>query len=325
MVNKLIFLKKILSFLILVVCAATATPSYKMMPTHDGLMIRVAQWTPSIDHPERPIILLLGGFGETLEQLDDRAKHLTKMGFHVIAPEWRGHGQSGRMTTVDSLHHVPDFKLYLQDLKDVLDQQPRHQKIFALCNSMGGHLMIRYLQEFGHDQRFVGLVLCAPMFRINTGKYPYTLAKGIAWMANWVGLSESFVLGYKPFEPGTCHYNEAHHGHRGHREKQCLIENAHAMHAIGGPSYSWLKAAFHSSDQLVKPQKLKSILVPVMILGVPNDHKVELDIQKEVCQVLPKCKIKEYDNAHHNLFYEDDSVQNQLWQDFSTFYFEVMS
>jgi lysophospholipase len=183
---------------------------------------------------------------------------------------------------------------------------------------MGGHLAIRDVQEYGVDPRLLGMVLTAPMIKIKTRAYPWAIARAISWTMNKLGQSESFVIGYKPFNPERCEFKSSEYGAKDYFEKNCRILAAHPELAVGGPSFGWLEASFHSADQLEDPEKIAHITVPILIISALLDHRVENSAQKTLCQQLPQCRLIDYE-SRHNIWGESQNLRTQFWRDFESF------
>lgn len=123
---------------------------------HEGVRLRALRW--EIDEP-RGRVLVVHGLGEHAGRYDLLAGALAGAGYSVMAYDLRGHGESeGRRG------HVESFGLFVEDLarchREAADRLPGSGDPFLVGHSMGGLILIRYLQL--HRPATSGAVLSAP-------------------------------------------------------------------------------------------------------------------------------------------------------------------
>ncbi|MGQ0831378.1 MAG: alpha/beta fold hydrolase [Microthrixaceae bacterium] len=99
----------------------------------------------------RPLVLV-HGFTGAKEDFTDWLDALAALGWHVIAPDQRGHGASPKPD--DELAY--SFDLFAQDLLALLDAMA-WERVVALGHSMGG--MVLQTAALGAQQRFAAMVL----------------------------------------------------------------------------------------------------------------------------------------------------------------------
>ncbi len=288
------------------------------LKTQNGRNIRLGFWPKSPNTSSRGIIVLLEGMGGFLEMYQEAADILTQKGFDVYCLDWPGQGGSDRNTTVDMLLHVEDFQVYLDDLQEFMLQKIKGF-VYLLGVSMGGHLALRYAHD--HPEQIKALILLAPMVEINTGFYPKTAAQILAACSAFFGQSERFLPGYHPHDFKGCvnRFNEKKHGDLSRYVDRCLKLSNSPDLAVGGPSFGWLKAAFDSCKYVTDPTYIKEIKQPVLVIAPELDHLVYAESQIGICENMPKCISKLYENGHHNILMDSDSIRQQFWQDFEDF------
>lgn len=125
--------------------------------------VRVADGTRLCVHEVRPLIdthrtlVLVHGMGEYAERHVEIWKLFAARGWRVIAPDLRGHGDSGGVRTF-----VRSFDEYVQDLLTIWERFDLAAEHTALVgNSMGGLISIRFAET--HPTRLSALVLLAPL------------------------------------------------------------------------------------------------------------------------------------------------------------------
>lgn len=121
-----------------------------------GARLRTRLWPAG---EPRGAVVVVHGFGEHSGRYVDVARFLTDRGWSVFAYDQRGHGESeGRRG------RLRDFGVLLDDLDAVIADAERHPagsgRPFLLGHSMGGLVVIRYLQTRG--PACSGAVLSAP-------------------------------------------------------------------------------------------------------------------------------------------------------------------
>ncbi|MFW6206258.1 MAG: alpha/beta fold hydrolase, partial [Gemmatimonadota bacterium] len=119
--------------------------------------IRYRSWSPEDGDPGA-VLLLVHGLFEHSRRYDELGRALAHDGIATFAMDLRGHGQSGGRRG-----HVPRFDRFLDDLERFHRQvAASHPGVppFLLGHSMGGLIVLRYLQQRGPD--VVGAVISAP-------------------------------------------------------------------------------------------------------------------------------------------------------------------
>jgi len=122
--------------------------------TRDGLSQLRRRWKAT--GPARAIVLIVHGISEHSGRYEAVGRQLADAGFHVVAYDHRGHGQSGgRRTYVDSFDELVD------DLEDHLAEVRKlGLPVVLLGHSMGGLIATAYATSSRPQPNF--LVLSAP-------------------------------------------------------------------------------------------------------------------------------------------------------------------
>lgn len=108
-------------------------PSISRFPMLRGIRQHVREW----GDPAAPMLFLLHGWGDTSATFQFLVDALC-LDWHVIAPDWRGFGQSAR---VGDAYWFPD---YLGDLDALLREYSPHQAVNLVGHSMGGNVACVY-------------------------------------------------------------------------------------------------------------------------------------------------------------------------------------
>ncbi|MGC9219922.1 MAG: lysophospholipase [Solirubrobacteraceae bacterium] len=129
-------------------------------------------WLPAGNQPLKGVISIAHGYGEHTGRYGHVALRLCEAGYAVYGPDHRGHGRSqGKPGRISVAAAVADL-----DQMVVTVARKRHpdQPQFLLGHSMGGLIALHYATA--HQQRLTGLVLSAPLAKVDGG--PLLLAIG---------------------------------------------------------------------------------------------------------------------------------------------------
>lgn len=120
----------------------------------DGVPLAAVSWGA----PDRPAVLLLHGFGQARQAWRATGRRLAAQGFHAVAPDARGHGDSGR---------APGGRYALDDfVRDARQVAGRLRTPVMVGASMGGLAALLAEAESPHPLcRGLVLVDIAPRWR----------------------------------------------------------------------------------------------------------------------------------------------------------------
>jgi pimeloyl-ACP methyl ester carboxylesterase len=144
------------------VTTVSSTPQTVEYPGVNGLTLIADEWNRGVDAAaKRPTILMLHGGGQNRFSWKNTGQVLADEGFHVVALDSRGHGDSDRAPDADY-----DVETLSADVMHVLDAIDRPVNLIGA--SMGGLTGILVADEAGPD-RVTRLVLVdvVPRFEKN--------------------------------------------------------------------------------------------------------------------------------------------------------------
>ncbi|HVZ28370.1 MAG TPA: alpha/beta hydrolase, partial [Rhizomicrobium sp.] len=147
----------------------------------DGFRLRTARFDAGSQ--QRGVCVVLNGQTEFIEKYFEVIDELRGRGFAVAALDWRGQGGSSRLLPEHPLRvHIRDFEEYDRDLGAFMDRivaplLAKGQRPIALAHSMGGHILLNYMQ--GRPDAFAAAALCAPMLMFSTRGQPRWLVRVI--------------------------------------------------------------------------------------------------------------------------------------------------
>ncbi|MGI6244188.1 MAG: alpha/beta fold hydrolase [Pseudochelatococcus sp.] len=313
-----------------------ATPDNPIPPTAaseqvtaaDGVRLRVARWLPE-GPPEaaRGIVIVLQGRGEFIEKYFETVGELRARGFHVVAFDWRGQGDSQRLlrrrrNKPVQAGHVHDFAAYQRDLDAVLAHVgatlpalPR----FALCHSMGGTLALLRAASPGRGGDFARIVMTAPMIALSPALAP-PFAAALARLGLCFGLSRVMAPGgrrvatpLRPFDGNRLTRDAARFSRiRG------IIERSPSL-ALADPTFGWLAAAFRAMERLAAPRFALSVATPVLVIAAGADRIVSTPATERFGARLKAGNAIVIPYARHEILMETDDVRAFFWAAFDAF------
>jgi lysophospholipase len=295
--------------------------SWKIFTSFDRLRIRYGIWH-NHTQPGCGKILLLSGRSEFIEKYLETIHELTQRGFTVYMFDWRGQGLSDRMLPDRLKGHVRTYDDYLNDLRLFVEEivlPDQAADIMLLGHSMGGHIALRFFYEYpGIVSK---AVLTSPMIDIAGSHWFKKLLRPVVKIAGTAGLQEryatrrtgDFGLSDKPFE----HNRLTHDQNRFNRVKKILQDNPDL--ALGGVTFGWLGATFHSIDKLSSAGYAEKITAPILMFAAGEDQVVSVRAQKAFCKRLPQAQVITVPEARHEILMETDSIRRVFWHAFDGF------
>ncbi|GLK64099.1 alpha/beta fold hydrolase [Paracoccus kondratievae] len=285
----------------------TARPFW--VRAEDGVRLRLAHWAAG---NALGTVLLFPGRTEYIEKYAEVAADLNAAGFDVLAIDWRGQGMSDRLQPDKRPGHIEDFADYQRDVVEMvvaaqeLDlPQPWH----LLAHSMGGTIGLAAL-EAGLPVQTV--VFSAPMWGINLRRVPEPLALALAGLARRLGRGErpapatggdeNFVL-LDSFRRNLLTGD-------GRRWGRLVAEAATWPDiAIGGPSYSWLRAAILECRRLAA--RPLPALPALIALGAREGIVSPRAIRSRTAD-WPGATLLELTDSLHEPMMERDAIRNRF-------------
>ncbi len=238
-------------------------------------------------------------------------------GYSVFILDHRGQGMSARFTTDPHLGYVTDFQHYVTDFQQFMTEIVKpfgHQQHLLLAHSMGAAIACRYLQQYRHP--FAAAIFGSPMFGINTGRVPATLANrlvtGFDWLRTQLGqTNQTYFPGQttylaKPFAGNPLTQSQAHY-----QWLQQLYQQ-YPDSQLGGVSWAWLIQAIVATAHIQRDAA--TFTLPVLLLQAEADTIVSNRAQNRWFNQLPALLYKRkilIAGARHEIWMEQDSIRQQ--------------
>ena len=256
----------------------------------------------------RGSIVLSGGRTEPIEKYFEVIEDLTSRGYVVLAHDWRGQGLSHRELADRLAGHARGYEAFLTDYRALLAAYEARlpKPWFAIGHSMGGCLTLLALAR-GEARHFAGAVLCAPMLGVQTGGVPLPIARALAGLNVLLGRAGALARANgaaESFETNVLTHDRA----RYERARAQVL--AEPKLGLGGPTWGWLDFAFRATGYLARPENLKNVTIPVVIVSAEQDRLVDNTAQRAAARNLPQGEFVSVAGAYHEILMETDTMRN---------------
>jgi lysophospholipase len=254
-------------------------------------------------------VVIVGGRTEFMRKYSEILYDLRNSGYTFLIFDHRGQGESSRLLPDPQKGHVERFDDYVEDLHLFLDTLvPQRQNINLLTHSMGGAVSI--LHERKYPGTVAGIILCSPMFSINTAPFPDFAARVLSKGLRRLGFGNRYVFGGGPYDPGNeFTANELTDSFaRYELNRKLLAENPRLT--LGSPTIAWLDEAFSAMRRI--RLDARPLQIPMLLLVGEEDTVVGQKLQQEFCRVQSNCSLVVLAGGKHELLMEKDQVRDSV-------------
>lgn len=283
--------------------------SFQLRP---DLTIRYVSMKPEV--PKRGTLVMIHGIMESPEFNYELFRHLLSLGLEVWALDLPGHGKSTRWLENSHKVFIDDFATYTEAvhyLRTRVMPPVANEPIYLMGTSLGGHIATRYMGEY--PGFFDALIAQVPMYDIKTGSKPEWVVRTLAYLADSLGFSDSYVLGHDDWTL----WDEYQ------LEKSCCTSDPERDLAtvywrinepeltMGGATYRWLNKAYDSMDMVNEESFLEKIDVPVLILSAGKDRLVSKEAHTKSCSLIKECEQVFFPKSKHVPTMERDEIRDR--------------
>lgn len=265
-----------------------------------------------LPHPIANVIIV-HGFNEYKEKFHEVVYYFLQKNIQVFIYDQRGHGMSKlseQQTQIDS----QNFNEYVLDLKAMIHEvvKPsilKEDKLFIFSHSMGGAVTTSFIEQF--EGMVDGVILNTPMFLIDTGKIPrsftYLFSKQMAklgWGREYIPTTEAFDS-----ERHTHYDNEIENSISNSQIREAYHHDVNVrLHKVPtrGGSFNWLKTAFDTTHAILKPDRLKRIKQPVLLIRAGRDTMVQKEGIFTAATYLPNVEQILIAESKHQTYLDHD-------------------
>jgi lysophospholipase len=274
-----------------------------------GVSLRMALRCPQ---GSRGTLVFVSGRTEFIEKYLEVCRDLSDLQLSICLYDHCGQGGSGRLLADPQKGHIDRFDTYVTDLKRVIDHLNAAgcpAPVFLVGHSMGS--TISALFALHYPERIDKLLLCSPMFAIQTGvMLPDFLVRIVAASACRFGLGSRYTPTTGPYNPVREFHGNVLTSDRFRFEYNAYMAANLDFAALGGPTIGWLNEAFKAMNKLQHRADL--ITKPLLILVAAGDRVIDAGAADRFAAASSKCSYQKYLDSGHELLMERDEVRNDV-------------
>lgn len=240
----------------------------------DGVALRAATRPGGA----RGLALILQGRTEFCEKYAPVADALGERGFAVATLDWRGQGASARLLDNPRMGHIEDFAAFQTDLAAALAADPvaaLGPPRLVIAHSMGGAIALRALLDGALSAPCV--VFSAPMWGLGLSRVSAFATGALARAATGLGYGDRYAPGgadesYATTQP------EFNVLTSDPEQAAWLAEltRRHADKALGGVTWTWLRAAMRE----MKALRGQAWTGPGLVIAGDDERVTSLDAMR---------------------------------------------
>jgi lysophospholipase len=213
-------------------------------PSADGHLSLSAVRVPS-PH-SKGVVVVVGGRSESWLKYGPLFRDLHAAGYTVYSYDHRGQGLSPHFVpTHAQIGHVDDFALYGRDLGAFLGEVRRREPgatIHLIGHSMGAVVIVDCVAG-SHEPDIGKIVLCSPMFLINTAPWPEPVARLLLGLLRLSGYGAGYAPGEHDMSPDEPFAKNRVTSSREHWAETLAFRRQHPDAVTGGASVGWVAQA----------------------------------------------------------------------------------
>lgn len=241
-------------------------PTFKTATIRDrsnSLDLRYGIQAAANGKPEEWLVMC-NGRTEWLEKYSDVARDLgVKPSTAYLGFDHRGQGASGGARA-----WIDDYSTFAKDMADVIQTATQGKPYNLLCHSMGAVIGLTAIMDGLIQPRCV--VLNGPMFGLPRHPMPpewsYKISKliskaGFGHVNSGVARHESI-----PFELNILTHSI---------ERFKIIQSQ--PYPVPSPTFEWVEASYEATQNILKPERLKKITMPVLVVCGTEEKVVDIN------------------------------------------------
>ena len=267
-------------------------------------------------------LIFVSGKGENLAKYIELFYDLNLQGWSPIYTyDHRGQGFSAYVPPDsggkgDSLYgaYRKDFEAFIQFV--LKQDEADRDRLFLIAHSMGGSIVLDYLQAAGGRQPFQAAALSAPMIRIDSAAL--SLLEGTfkgycsLFPCSWNIPSLRSRLTGKTLTDSKIRYEFS----------ERLVEKKFPQAASRGTSLRWIIESFKITERLMAPDRIQRISLPIAILQSEGEQFVSNEHQDLFCALIPHCCHIQKIKGKHEFFMETDGPRDQAIGEMTKFFLD---
>lgn len=260
----------------------------------------------------RGTLVIVSGRTEFIEKYFDVCRDLSALRLAICIYDHCGQGASGRLLTDAQKGHIDFFDTYVMDLDRVVDHISSAacpNPVFLAGHSMGATISTLYALRY--PERIDKLLLCSPMFAIQTGVLlPDIIVKMLAASACRLGLGGRYAPTTGPYHAARAFEGNVLTSDRFRFDYNARLTTHLDYAALGGPTIRWLSEAYKAMG---KVQRHGACIVhPVLVLAAAADRVIDAGAAARFACSSSRRSYHKYRDCRHELMMERDEIRNDV-------------
>lgn len=275
-----------------------------------------------VPHPDpKATIILAPGYTAPLEVYGGTFQAFHDAGYAVAGLSQRGQGRSWRPLPNPEKGYVEDYRDLSADLAAFIATIDGPVMVYG--NSMGGHIAM--LMAGTENVDVAAYALLVPMAKIDTGAFPYGVAKALTGFYSTIGFGANYGFGYADWtfasrdtsQPTNCSANPA----RAHTRHMLVGLEPELRVSDVTNKYVW--ETMKSTAEAAAPDHLATITAPVLSITSGDDRIVQTEAAEANCKAMADCRIKRFDQARHCIMHEEQAQKDAVHAEVIAFFDNV--
>jgi len=284
-----------------------------------GVFLRYALWRHK-SSSGKGTVLVLQGRTEYLEKNFELVKALYDQGHDVLAFDWRGQGGSSRLLENPKAGYVDSFDEYVADLMAIIAQvglPDCRAPLHVLGHSTGTLVALLAAPRAGN--KISRMVLTSPLLGLNNQKLSQGKIKLIAGALVSFGLGEVLMTERVQNDLRRKFDGNIYSSDRKRYLRSVQFSQDHPELCIGGATASWIFAACKAMEEVMEPDFIRQINVPILIINAGDDKVVNNAASERFASQLRLGSSLTIVGAQHELWQEQDIYLEQMLAAFNAF------
>ncbi len=260
----------------------------------------------------RGSIVIVHGLSEFTKKFYEFAYYALHQGYNVFVYDQRCHGLSDRLTDNPDVLHVGNFRDYVKDLAQFVDEivLPADDKpLYLYAHSMGGAVSALYLAKYG--DKIQKAVLSAPMFEPIVDNVPVPIARAGVFLGQYVcGCKRKFKLTAE-FNPNVP-YTASQGSSRVRFEHFLSLRRDNKAYQSSPMSFGWVSHSLTVGRHILSRRVAGRITTPTLIVSAEKDTMVNNHMQYRFSERCDACELVSIPNAAHALLASDAPMLTRL-------------
>ncbi len=271
-------------------------------------------YTVSIRTGNNKVIVISQGRNESVLKYKEVAYDLNQQGYDLYLIDHRGQGFSERFGGDKHRGHIEKFQDYVDDFNSYvasLNLKKRYQQRYLLSHSMGGTITALYLVQYNHP--FQASVFFSPMFSINLGGIPTTIAKIITYsnaeVCRWFSDKACYIFAGSDYKKKLFPDNNLTSSKLRFSSSFNTFEQFPETQ-LGSPTMRWVAESINATQQAI--ENANKITIPLLVIQAGADTVVTSEGQNQFFDSVTFCKGKQLLNisgAKHEILLESDQYR----------------